>query len=84
MFLSMQLLPAVSFSAPPLSQTDLDEILKKFVNQGAQQLYKGTFVYLSGDEGLQTFRVSREEDKQGFIRELFVPLGTNSPESPRV
>ena len=80
----MQLLPAVSFSAPPLSQTDLDEILKKFVNQGAQQLYKGTFVYLSGDEGLQTFRVSREEDKQGIIREIFVPLDNNSPESKRL
>jgi sigma-E factor negative regulatory protein RseB len=77
------IIPVTGVSAPPSSQDELSRTLEKFVRQGEQQLYKGTFVHLS-DDGLQTIRVLREKDKQGEIRESFIPLDNNSPESNRL
>ncbi len=73
-----------SLSASTSSQDEqLVSTLEKFVRQGDQQLYNGTFVSLCAD-GLQTIHVTRKKDPQGVILETFSALDNNSPASNRL
>ncbi|MCU7939277.1 MAG: MucB/RseB C-terminal domain-containing protein [gamma proteobacterium symbiont of Bathyaustriella thionipta] len=61
----------------------VEQLLKKFVQNGARQLFNGTFVYFFEDS-LQTIKVNRDINAEGEIVEEFIPLDSNQKQSKRV
>lgn len=61
----------------------IEKLLERFVQNGARQLFDGTFVYFFEDK-VQTVKVHREKNEKGEVVEVFFPMDSKQKKSTRV
>ena len=82
-FLSSSFFASAVLAQEVRTAPGIEELLNKFVDNGAHQLFEGTFIYLFED-AVQTIKVHRKTNKQGIVQEEFIPLDSLKQQTRRL
>lgn len=66
-----------------IADTSIEELLQKFIQNGSNQLYDGTFVYFYEDQ-VQAVKVRRSVNDQGVVVEKFLPQDDEQKNNSRL